>query len=216
MPSFYLGKSNRPHNPINSISLAVSNHQAARISRFNRQNMTTGCTSCPCTGVDCNTTDNWCTGTYADCAGAVCQAIPNNPEYYLCNCLVTNGCSNAYEISCSQVAANGTTVYSTFSPYALIQNNLSSVVVNGGFTFAGCLGAKCIKSGNGTTATCTCPVKTTTPNENVNLWISSNPTLQQSQIQQIQSGQLIISAQYPAKNTPPGVYPPVSGACFGL
>jgi hypothetical protein len=215
MPTFYLGKSNRPHNPINSISLAVSNHQAARISRFNRQNMTTGCTSCPCTtaGVDCETTGNWCTGTYADCAGAVCQAIPNT-GYYSCNCLVTNGCSKSFNIPCSQVAANGTTVYSTFSPYALIQNNLASVVVNGGFTFAGCLGAECINNGNGT-ATCTCPGQTTTQNVNVNLWVSSNPTLQQSQIQQIQSGKLIISASY-AGNTPPGVYPIVSGACFGL
>ncbi len=183
----YLGKSLRPHNPINIYSLIFSNSQGARIARYISES--SKYPKCP----SCNTTliNDFCNNKYAVCTGSICEENKSSPGNYICKCRVVKGCNTPLtQGNCSTIQPYGNTIFSSYSPYLIIKNNLKSVLVSGGgFNIAGCLGAKCINNGDGT-ASCYCAGRQPSPEDNVLLWLSGG----QEQLNKILSGNLVISA----------------------
>jgi hypothetical protein len=186
------GKSFHPHNPIHPLALipgAVGN----RIGRFMRTQSTTS--SCPCSPQGLEAA--FCNGNFALCAGATCVADPNSQGNFLCTCPVINGCSlitpsviTPGSINCSNFQANGNTVYSSYSDYAVSPSGLNyqSNNVHGGFTIAGCMGAPCQIQANGQ-ALCSCKGIKTQSTEDLLIWTSNS-----SDLLNIINGSVITSA----------------------
>ncbi len=185
----FLGKSLRPHNPINIFSLVYSNTQGNRIYKYieRQKRHIKSEPKCP----SCNTTviNTFCNNEYAVCTGAKCKPNPKSPGNYICDCRVVKGCNAAFNGgNCSIVEPYDNIVYSLYSPYLIIKNKLKSKIVQGGFNSAGCLGVKCINHKNGK-ASCYCIGKQSLSTDNVLLWLSGG----QNQLNRIKSGQEIIS-----------------------
>jgi len=191
-----IGKSNNIPNPLSIKSLVIG-PVGNRIFKYKPPLI--GCQSC--SGLRQYPFLQMCKGTFALCAGAICTPSLNSPGNYICKCITLNGCNvatpvdyNGKKINCQSLQSQGNVVYSTYSSYNILKRNFSSVVVsgNGNWTTVGCMGAKCINNGDGT-SNCFCGGQIAKPGEKILLWLQGTPEEKQQQLKNIVSGQMVTS-----------------------